>query len=390
MQKKITLLLTVTVLSIINLMAQKTVSKNNKVNVKVHEPTELLFTIYHLTPDAERFFKATKKQRDWVDDLSAPLIAPYQPYKSHAAVEAFKNLAKAYNEWLPLLVNIGIQNETMPLDTQCFQPDQETDYAQAVRQFIKLANDFYADTQFGERFAANRAVSKGLEAEVAANLPNPAFFTTMESFYKKTFLSYNLYPSPLLPAGNGMGFGPHHKTPKGTKVFNVFCGIDRPNVHPQNILKEGVQFGFQNAEWVRNICTHEFGHSFVNEPLFVHRSEFNKYVHLQKPIKKAMKGQGYWYWDSILAEHLVRVGEILIAQKLGLTEVSESLYYDYYINRKFIYLPHFLEVMKPYESGVFTGTYIDFLPTIVESLAEIDALKALKDWKKAKKKGAIR
>ena len=181
-----------------------------------------------------------------------------------------------------------------------------------------------------------------------------------------------------------MGFGPHWKTDEGIKVFNVFSGIDEPQVHAVELLKEGATFGFNNDGWIRGISTHEFGHSFVNEPLFVYRDQLQQYQHLQKTIRKKMKRQGYWDWETILAEHLVRVGEIRIADRLGLKQVSNELFYDYYIGRKFIYLPHFLAIIRQYEETTQFASFKDFLPQIVASIAQIDAKKALKDWKKAK------
>ena len=384
MKKKITLLLTAIAMSIL-VIAKPNLLIEKDIKVYVHEPVELLLTIYHLTPNAEKFIKSTKRNRDWVDAMSQSLIAPYQSQKNHEAIKAMIGLAKKYNEWLPLLVNIGTQNEGMPLNPKLFQPEQQTIYAKEVRHFIALANQFYTDSQFDQQYKKNKPIYEAIKAEVSNYLPKKGFIQTMETFYQESFLSYNLCPSPLLPAGNGMGFGPHWKTAEGTKVFNVFSGLDKPNVHTTKLLKNGATFGFNNNDWVRGICTHEFGHSFVNEPLYVYQEQFKPYAHLQKPIKKKMKGQGYWYWDSILAEHLVRVGEIRIADRLGLKEVSDDLFYDYYIGRQFIYLPYLLEIIKQYEEQSTYPTFKHFLPKIVESLAQIDAKKALKEWKKAKK-----
>ena len=47
-----------------------------KVRVFVNEPVELLLTIYGLTPSVEKSLKQTKKNRDWVDAMIQPLLAP--------------------------------------------------------------------------------------------------------------------------------------------------------------------------------------------------------------------------------------------------------------------------------------------------------------------------
>ncbi|MEM1119484.1 MAG: DUF4932 domain-containing protein [Bacteroidota bacterium] len=384
MQKKITLLLTL--LLCLNLTTTEILAQtNNKVKVYVHEPVELLLTIYNLTPPVKKSIKQTKKDRDWVDEMIQPLIAPFEPYKKHTVVLASVELYKKYQIWAPTLVGeIGVQATQMPLDAQKIYPNVQSVYAQDMRAFIELANQFYKDTNFKAIFEKNGPFYAAIEKEVRDNMPNEALFPMIEQYYQKQFLSFNICPSPLLPAGNGMGFGPRRTTEAGIEVFNVFSGIDAPKIDKQNLLKENGTYGFNNPKWIREISTHEFGHSFVNEPLFAHKQEFNRYKQLLKPIKKKMKTQGYWYWGTVLAEHLVRMGEIRIAEKMGLQAESQKLYDDYYLNRQFIYLPHFLEVIKQYEDNPKYTTFADFIPEIINSLAHVDAKKAKRDWRKKK------
>jgi len=300
-------------------------------------------------------------------------------------VLAMQKLHSQYGEWFPLLVSIGIQNEQMPLVANLHKPEEDTPHAKAVRDFIQLANQFYQDSEFGKKYKENKAIYEAIEEEVKHHLPQKGFIEAMETFYQESFLSYNLCPSPLLPAGNGMGFGPYRETAAGKAVFNVFSGLDKPDIHPTNLLKDKATYGFNNDGWIREICTHEFGHSFVNGPLSKHRKQFAPFKkQLKKPIRKKMRRQGYGNWEATLAEHLVRVGEIRIADRLGLKEVSNDLFYDYYIGRKFMYLPHFLEVFRQYEEQSTYASFIDFLPQVVSSLSQIDVKEAKRAWKKAK------
>jgi len=358
-----------------------------KVNVFVNERVELLLTIYGLTPSAEKAIKQTKRNRDWVDAMIHPLLTPYQKYKNHAAVKAATELYQKYYFWAADIVsNIATQTATIPIDPQIYLPNDQSVYAQEVRAFIELANQFYIDSDFKSTFQKNRLIYEAIIVEVKSNMPNRDFFPTMEQYYQKSFYQYNLCPSPLLPAGNGMGFGPKRKDKNRVDVFNVFSGIDEPNVDAIKVIKPNGTYGFNNKDWIRGISTHEFGHSFVNEPLFVFQKELEEYKYLLKPIKKKMRNQAYGNWGTVLAEHLVRIGEIRIARQLGLKEASVGLYEDYYINRHFIYLPHFLKLIETeYEDNAQYVTFADFIPRIIESLETIDARKAKKDWKRAKK-----
>ena len=384
MKKKITLLLMAIACSFSS-FAQASSTTEDKIKVYVHEPVELLLTMYYLTPKGQKFKTPHRKDRAWINIMVDPLLSPFHSYNNHPGVAALQKLCTKYKEWLPLMVNIGILNKQMPLDPDLFQPEAETDYANAVRNFIQLANEFYVDSQFDKTFKERAAIYAGIEAEVKQYLPQNGFIEAMETFYQEQFLSYNLCPSPLLPAGNGMGFGPSRDTPKGKEVFNVFSGLDQPDVHPTRLVKENATFGFNNEGWIRGICTHEFGHSFVNPPLSNYRSQFAPYQSLRNPIRRKMKRQAYWHWETILAEHLVRLGEIRIADRLGLEEVRNDLYYDNYVNRKFVYLPHLLEVFRQYEELTTYATFKDFLPTVVSSLAQIDRKKVKRNWKKAKR-----
>ena len=64
--------------------------------------------------------------------------------------------------------------------------------------------------------------------------------------------------------------------------------------------------------------------------------------------------------------------------------MSNELFYDYYIGRKFMYLPHFLEVFRQYEEQNTYASFIDFLPQVVSSLSQIDVKETKKHWKNAK------
>ncbi|MEL6924075.1 MAG: DUF4932 domain-containing protein [Bacteroidota bacterium] len=358
---------------------------DSKAQVYVHEPVELLYTIYHLTPAAKQFIRSTKRQRDWVDAMIEPLMRPFQSYGDHPAVQAMIALGEQYSIWLPTLTNVGVQNRELPLQPLRYTNTDNPELEMQLRAFIELANQFAKDTKFRELFAERRPIYSAIEKEVQDHMPDATFFETMESFYQKQFHSYNLCPSPLLPAGNGMGFGPNWKEGDKVMIFNVFSGVTQPNTDPSNIVKADGHYGYP-AYWVRDMSAHEFGHSFVNAPLFQYTATLKKYEHYLKPIKKKMKRQGYWNWNTVMAEHLVRLGEIRIADRLGMPEDSRKKLYYNQVDRHFIYLPHLLKVMQQYENNEAYATFESFIPVLLDSLAELDVKAARQAWKKEKRK----
>ena len=209
MKMKITLFL-MAIACTISSIAQPTSTAKDNIQVYVHEPVELLITMYYLTSRGQKFKQPHKRDREWINIMIDPLLVPFESHKNHPAVSALQKLCVKYNEWLPLMVNIGIQNEKMPLTPSLFQPEETNAYANAVRQFIQLANEFYVDSQFDKTFKERAPIYEAIEAEVKQYLPQQGFIEAMETFYQERFFSYNLCPSPLLPAGNGMGLSLIH------------------------------------------------------------------------------------------------------------------------------------------------------------------------------------
>jgi hypothetical protein len=168
----------------------------------------------------------------------------------------------------------------------------------------------------------------------------------MEKFYGQQFGSYTLVPSLTIPAG--MGFGVRHQREGKKHIFNVF-GAFGPQAFGVGIQ---LDMGFGDQRRLRELSTHEFGHSFVNPVIDqLPAALIAQTEKLYAPIRDEMTRQGYNDWKSCLYEHFVRAGEIIIAENLNNREDAERLRQDYVGNRKFMYLPLLVEELQKHKRG---------------------------------------
>jgi hypothetical protein len=239
-----------------------------------------------------------------------------------------------------------------------------------IERFIQSLNQFYSDADVGGFLDRNRVVFDGAEKEVEANLPPEGFIDSMESYYGEEKAGYRLIPSPLFY--DGIGFGQQVATTDGTIVLNVFGAVASPDT------VNGTTFGFDDADEIRRLSVHEFGHSFVNPlvDLPENRQRLPRSEHLHEAVRDRMAGLGYRTWEVIVKEYLVRLGEIRIALAMGDPELAEELR-EYHVNhRGFIYLPALEQIVESYEENRDRfPSFRTFLPTLLGALAEIDQLE---------------
>ncbi|RYZ94665.1 MAG: DUF4932 domain-containing protein, partial [Sphingobacteriaceae bacterium] len=198
--------------------------------------------------------------------------------------------------------------------------------------------------------------------QVNSGLPSNEFIVLMEKFYQQHFDEYNLIPSLTIPPT--MGFGVQYRLNNKTKIFNAFGSLGI-----QNYLGNAKpNMGFGNKDKLRELSTHEFGHSFVNHVIDSIDNELIAQTEkLFIPVKSGMVKQGYTTWRICLYEHFVRAGEIIIANNLGNKAGAEQLRFDYIIKRKFIYLPVIIKVLERYNTEHNTS-YPEAVKTAIQKL----------------------
>jgi hypothetical protein len=235
-----------------------------------------------------------------------------------------------------------------------------------INRWKQKVSDFYLDADVEGFLKSTKSFYEGAIKEVLSNLPPGDFIAQMEAFYRDKKIKYTIIPAPEMQTGDQRGVGPYVRTRKGMLVYQIIsAGVP---VDTLNKLSDYTKFGFDNKEYILLNARHEFGHSFVN-PLLERAdvTEFlNKYEQLfTQALRKVMEKQNYGTWWDCVAEHLVRLGEIRIAERSGESLLASNLRSEYIQNKKFIFLPELEIKIKEYESDRKYQSFLSFLPELL-------------------------
>ncbi|PYF74464.1 DUF4932 domain-containing protein [Pedobacter nutrimenti] len=249
-----------------------------------------------------------------------------------------------------LLLAEDFPNATFPEDLpekhlQAFAPGRSLKEARQIAQeFLDCGNRLYKHLNFENYFRDNKAFYDTAIAELLGALPSDQAMEAVQAFYRKRFDAYVLMPSLTIPPG--MGFGVNTTAKGKTTIYNVFGSRGVQQLSGNKALK----MGFSDENMVRELSTHEFGHSFTNPVLDkLPDALFRSSEKLFGPLRQAMSNQAYNTWKICLYEHFVRAAEVLIARRLGKTKNADILLNHYVKDRKFIYLPELISILEHYE-----------------------------------------
>lgn len=212
--------------------------------------------------------------------------------------------------------------------------------------FINALNRLYKTMNFDAYFNQSDGLYRHALQEITGKLPAAGFIPAMEKFYRQRFHQYILMPSLTIPSG--MAFGTSFTREGKTSIFNTFG----PYALQQFTAGGPINMGFAKEDHIRELSTHEFGHSFANPFLDkVPAALYRETAVLFDTIKTAMENQGYNTWKSCVIEHFVRAGEIIIARNLGYQTSAEKLQAEYINKRRFIYLPVMIKELELYNTN---------------------------------------
>ncbi|KAB1153399.1 DUF4932 domain-containing protein [Tenacibaculum aiptasiae] len=212
------------------------------------------------------------------------------------------------------------------------------DNIEDANKFVSALNKFHIEISFDTFLEKHKMYYNTMEKEVKQNIPKENFIVEMERFFKKKVDNYILYPSLTMLFGQAFAVGSNNT------IGNVFACFGKPK-EINNTSK--LNLGFNNSSSIRNICVHEFGHSFVNPAVDKVSNEIIKSKeYLFEPIKIKMSDQGYSQWKFSLYEHFVRANEVIIAKLLGDKTEANKILKDNIDNRSFILLPQIVEKLE--------------------------------------------
>ncbi|MBV8327426.1 DUF4932 domain-containing protein [Chryseobacterium sp.] len=243
--------------------------------------------------------------------------------------------------------------------------EQNKEATLLIRNYLSELSKFYIKENIGEFFKKKNNFYTGAVNEYNKQIPS-GFINAMEMFYGEGFNGYTILVSPimmwLISENEGRGIATEVILKSGKKniyeIASPFVKVEKPG-----------QFGYDNQFQARFLSVHEFGHSFVNRQVYKHTDQLHKFKDLfeKSNLKETMiKTGGYEDYQTCVAEHLVRLGEIQTAKIQKDFERAKRLK-DYHIKNNFIFLPQLNEKIKEYNANrTKYKTFADFVPRLLE------------------------
>lgn len=242
---------------------------------------------------------------------------------------------------------------------------QNKEVTELVKDYLSSLSKFYAKEKIQQFFTENKTFYNGGINEYNKNIP-AGFIDAMEQFYGESFNSYTILISPMMmwtiADGEGRGIAANVISKSGkTDIYEIaspFVKADKPG-----------QFGYDDQFQARFLSIHEFGHSFVNKEVYQHKAQLEKFKELfeKSNLKEVMiKTGGYGDYQTCIAEHLVRLGEIETAKIQKDFERAKRLE-EYHLKNNFIFLPLLAKKLKNYTSNRKQyKKFGDFVPQLLE------------------------
>lgn len=234
-----------------------------------------------------------------------------------------------------------------------------TESRQKATAFLDALNDFSRSIDLDAHLTPYKPYYDLALASVAKNVPRGDFLPVMEQYYRKQFNEYTLIPS--LNLFTAMGFGSMNQATR--KIYNVFGSFTF-----QSFDSNHPDMGFDDPVKIRALAAHEFGHSFTNPAIdSLPPSLIRETAYLYEPIQSEMKKQGYVNWLQSLYEHLVRAGEVIVAEKIGDSARAVDIEKGN-LKSGFIYLPFMVQELKKWDKGTASG---DFNTTVLQMMMKL-------------------
>jgi hypothetical protein len=286
----------------------------------------------------------------------------FAPFKQHAAVKRFAELAKTgYNfdgpagTMICLSAPPELKLEGRPEECGA----ERAGGAASLVAWLEQLRDFARVSDFGSFFRAHAGLYSLMEEATRKKLVRD-YAADLEVYHGIRQASYTIIPAPLL-VGN---FGPRHSRPDGR--FDVYGILGASGA------SDGVpQFG--SVESLRGLVWHEFGHSFVNPEVERLSASLEKSSKLMDPIAAKMRASAYQQWQTVVIEHVDRA----VAARLAFRELGEDAGGQALANERassFVYVEALAERLKEYEQHRDRyPTFRDFAPRLIAVFDELAA-----------------
>lgn len=305
-------------------------SKDN-ITIEFSKNIEFLGFVLHIG-DIENDYK----QADTTHPLRLNLDSKRQQFKNEESILRIFELGEelSYSLFVELFTIMDElpHNEGYKIPTDIMQKFSLNTAADAslIQEIMEQVNLFYELSEFETFWETNQMWYKESLEEIHEIKPDYALIGFLEDFYGGQFSTYRIVPSLTFWPGPGFGF-------KGDNIAFFVLG---PFNHD---LK------FNDADRLKTLAIHEFGHAFANPILETACSEIIEETRpLFEPISDSMQSQNYPEWSFSVDEHFVRAGEVLIPEMMNNKSLSESNLLFHTEENNFIYLPFIVDQLRKY------------------------------------------
>ncbi len=261
-----------------------------------------------------------------------------------------------------------------------------------IKMLIEELRQYFIKNNVASFILKYQYFYEGAVNEVKNGISSNLLYTLEKYYRKNTDDTYTVYIVPSRAFSKGEWQANACKIPLKNNRFNNIQFLSSSYIDVK-ISSNGIykKFGFADNEWLQDMVVHEFGHTFC---------EFNDSLkkHLEKPNtlfsgkwEKQMQPIGYYTWKDVVNEHIVRTGEIRIAEMTKNEETAKRLRESYINGKKFLFIPALEKKFEIYEKDNITyKTFQDFIPVAVEllntfSIAERDSLLSMTEYKGMKR-----
>lgn len=296
----------------------------------------------------------------------------FAKYANHPAVAETQRMLNATSATGDVILQGLLYFEEFPSKALKYEITSENwrHRKDSLIQFVDALHTFYHDANVGEFLAAHADFYEGAIAESRTYLRED-LIPTMENYFGIENLGYKMLLLTNSPFG--MGFGAHVTANEGDIVYQIISPANDIVWQPDAAYDSYGYSGEGADSYYRDMVVHEFCHSFVTP--FIEsetmKKEIAKYDSLFVPkLDTIMSEQGYGSWWGFVNEHLVRLGEIRVAQAMEVEDLHAMRKSNVEEN-SFVLIPDAEKRVREYENNREKyPTFHDFIPVLIDQLQE--------------------
>ncbi|MCI1779870.1 MAG: DUF4932 domain-containing protein [Bacteroidales bacterium] len=325
---------------------------------KVEQNTELVSIVFRLAGAREYVNYNVPSYEKEIDEYFAP-------YKEHPAVKFAQKVRSergvAFDAVMSLAVHLNITDSVRLKDNIAASSIDERWDPKSIKNFVKLLNDFYFDTNFKNFFSKNKPLYEITEKRISEIL-NKVDFGWFGKFYGEQGKNYKFNLIPSIPNGGG-NYGLKVIFKDGSEELYPVIGCCVAD-------KSGLP---SYSGKIVPVIVHEYNHSFCN-PLIdaFYPSMKDATEKINGIVKNTLENIGYGDAKTMDYEILVRACVIMYSQrnepdkeKLGHLVAQET-------SNGFIWIDQLVDSLFKYEKNRdLYPTLKDFMPEIVKLVNKI-------------------